>query len=166
MIQKKKKTSNFGGEDEAPACTGHISAPFLDELYNDPRPPNPVARMRLQNARPILLPTVLLPTLHAIAGVYDISGLDESVAMHVFSEPEQQHLLRHVLGQCATGTIQGHHITTPHATQHPTMMSYNPVAWNYCGKHCKGPFLYIGSSNCIGIHMSYRYSYSAATCCI
>jgi len=26
------------------------------------------------------------------------------------------------------GTIRGHHITTPHATQHPTMMLYNPVA--------------------------------------
>jgi hypothetical protein len=26
-------TSNFGGEDGAPVCTGHISAPFLDGLY-------------------------------------------------------------------------------------------------------------------------------------
>jgi hypothetical protein len=32
------------------------------------------------------------------------------------------------LEQIPFGAIQGDHITTPHATQHPTMMSYIPVA--------------------------------------
>jgi hypothetical protein len=53
-------------------------------------------------------------------------------------------------------------ITTSHATQHP-MMSYNPAVY---GKHCKGPFLYTRSSNCIGIHMGYRSSYRTTACCI
>jgi hypothetical protein len=64
------------------------------------------------------------------------------------------------------GTFQGHHITTSHATQHTTTISYIPVAYNSCGRHCKWSFLYIRSSNCIGIHMGYRYGYSTATCCI
>jgi hypothetical protein len=33
------------------------------------------------------------------------------------------------------GTFQGHHITTSHAIQHPTTISYIPVAYNSCGRH-------------------------------
>ena len=57
--------------------------------------------------------------------------------------------------------------TPPHRMPlNPIVMSYIPVECNSCGKHCKGPFLYIGSSNCLRINKGYRYDYSTTTCCI
>jgi hypothetical protein len=53
--------------------------------------------MRLQNARPILLPAVLFPTFHVILRIDDIFRRDDTVTIHVFCVPDQQQLLGHVL---------------------------------------------------------------------